>query len=71
MKVFQKVCPLGALSVLLLICALPCLPMFALMNEDSSQKASSIAQGKFPQYLRWVSRATCNEFSLVSSERFP
>ena len=52
MKVFQKVCPLGALGVLLLICALPCLPMFALMNEDSSQKASSIAQGKFPQYLR-------------------
>jgi len=48
MKVLQKVCPLGALGVLLLICALPCLPMFALMNEDSLQKASSIAQGKFP-----------------------
>ena len=48
MKVFQKVCPLGALDVLLLICALPCVPMFALMNEDSSQKASPIAQGKFP-----------------------
>jgi len=52
MKVLQKVCPLGALGVLLLICTLPCLLMFALMNEDSSQKASSIAQGKFPQYLR-------------------
>ena len=71
MKVLQKVCPLGALGVLLSICALPCLPMFALMNEDSSQKASPIVQGKFPQYLRWVSLATCDEFSLVPSERFP
>ena len=70
MKVIQKVCPLGALGVLLLICALPCLPMFALMDEDSSQKASSIAQGKFPQYLRWFSLATCDEFSLVPSGRF-
>ncbi len=70
MKVLQKVCPLGALSVLLLICALPCLPMFALMNEDSSQKASSIVQGKFPQYLRWVSLATYEEFSLVPLGRF-
>ena len=71
MKVLQKVCLLGALGVLLLICALPCLSMFALMNEDSLQKASSITLGKFPQYLRWVSLATCDEFSLVPSERFP
>ena len=70
MKVLQKVCPLGALSVLLLICALPCLPMFALMNEDSSQKARSVVQGKFPQYLRWVSLATYEEFSLVPLGRF-
>lgn len=70
MKVLQKVCPLGALGVLLLICVLPCLPMFALMSEDSSQKASSIAQGKFPQHLRWVFLSTFREVHLIPLLRF-